>query len=195
MEPLAVDLLLLRALDQPELRLAPGRALMARVVEADGSGRGSLSIAGALVKAGLPKDVSAGDEVRLVVREVSAERVVLNLAQQSPVVPVPAEVPLPGGGSVRASPRDEADGQGSSASQQGTHSVSLRYDAPTLGPIDLRFQLDPASLLVTASVAAGAPLDAIKADADALRGALAASVDRTVTVTVVARHEPLDVYA
>jgi hypothetical protein len=185
----------LRALDQPELKLTPGRALMARVVHADGSGRGSLSIAGALVEAGLPKHVRTGDQVRLVVHQVGDERVVLRLAQQSAIVPAPAEVPLPGGGTVGVSTREEPDDQGAPGSQPATHSVSLRYDAPALGPVDLRFQLDAATLRVTALVPAGDPFSAMQSDAETLRSALAANVDRTVTVTVAARHEPLDLYA
>jgi hypothetical protein len=39
MEPLALDLLLLRAAATPDLKIAPGRVLMARVVSAE-AGRG-----------------------------------------------------------------------------------------------------------------------------------------------------------
>ena len=56
---------------------------MARVVTADGLGRGSLNIAGAVIDASLPKDIQAGQELRLTVRHVSAERVELSLSDQS----------------------------------------------------------------------------------------------------------------
>jgi hypothetical protein len=168
---------------------------MGRVVHADGTGRGSLSIAGAVIEADLPKHVRAGAEVRLVVKEVSAERVVLSMADHPAVVPPPAEVPLPGGGSVRVPAREDTEPGGSSSSEQGSYSLSLRYDAPALGPIDLRFQLDRASLRVTAAVSAGDPLSAMEAGAETLRAALAAVSDRTVTVTVAPRREPLDLYA
>jgi len=46
MQPLAVELSLLRSLETAELRIAPGRAMMARVVSLNPAGRGSLSIAG-----------------------------------------------------------------------------------------------------------------------------------------------------
>jgi hypothetical protein len=59
MQPLAIDLQLLRSLLLPEMRIVPGRALMARVVNADGNGRGSISIAGYLLDAELPKHVGA----------------------------------------------------------------------------------------------------------------------------------------
>ena len=89
--PLAVDLLLLRTALTPDIRIAPGRALMARVVTADGDGRGALSIAGAVFEAELPKQVRAGEDLRLVVRDVSSDRVVLQLADQTapPLAPPP----------------------------------------------------------------------------------------------------------
>ena len=71
MDPINVDIRLIKAVLGTELRIAPGRGLMARVVAADGAGRGSLNIAGALIDAALPKDIQAGQELRLTVRHVS----------------------------------------------------------------------------------------------------------------------------
>jgi hypothetical protein len=194
MEPLAVDLLLLRSLETPGLRIAPGRALMARVVQADGDGRGALSIAGIVIEAELPKTVRAGQELRLVVREVSAGRVLLGLSDQQPVVVPPLAVPLPGGGGVRVSER-EAEASPASASAAGVHTVALRYDAPTLGAVDLQFRLEAGSLQVAVTVANGDPLQSARAAAESLREALAGSVGRTVKVTVQGRREPLEIYA
>src|SRR4051794_8172944 len=105
MEALAVDLQLLRSLMLPELKLLPGRALMARVVDIDAAGRGTLSLAGALLEAELPKHLQAGQEVRLLVRDVTPDRVVLGLApHQAPIPPVPT--PLPGGGTIHVSERE-----------------------------------------------------------------------------------------
>ena len=89
MEPLAVDLLLLRALLTPEIKIIPGRALMARVVTAEMTGKGALSIAGMIVDAELPKDVKAGQDIRLVVKEVTPQRVVLSMSDQPTVAPPP----------------------------------------------------------------------------------------------------------
>ena len=51
---------------------------MARVVTTAGpGGKGALSIAGVVIDAELPKQVKAGQDLRLVVKEVTAERVVL----------------------------------------------------------------------------------------------------------------------
>ena len=83
MDPINVDIRLIKAVLGGELQIAPGRALMARVVTADGLGRGSLNIAGAVIDASLPKDVLAGQELRLTVRHVSADRVELSMSDQT----------------------------------------------------------------------------------------------------------------
>ena len=156
---MAVDFRVLRTLLTPEINIVVGRAMMARVVVADGSGRGSLSIAGYLLEAELPKDVRAGDDLRLVVRDVNAERVLLGISdshQETPPPPVPlaapVTIPLPGGGSVQVTERDAG---GAQASSQDAHTLSLRYDAPALGAVEVRFELNPTSLRLGVTVAAG----------------------------------------
>lgn len=199
-----MDIRLIKAVLGTELRIAPGRALMARVMTADGLGRGSLNIAGAVIDASLPKDVQAGQELRLVVREVSPDRVELSLSGQDPSAAAAAEaVPLPGGGTVQVAERDAGGSGGTGGSGGGRaggpsadrHSLTLRYDAPTLGAFDLRFELDPESLRLSATVGAGSPFDLALDNAGRLKDALAAGVGRPVTVDVVPRREPLDVYA
>jgi hypothetical protein len=191
MQPLAVDLRILRTLLGGELRITPGRVLMARVVTAEG-GRGSLSIAGTLIDAELPKNVRAGEDLRLVVREVSTDRVLLGLTDPAASAVPPAPAQLPGGGSVRVS---ERDGSASAGASPDTHTLALRYDAPALGPVDLRFELDSGSLRVGVSLAPGDPLAVAQTGAEDLRAALAASVPQTVSVAVTPRREPLDLYA
>jgi hypothetical protein len=194
MDPINVDIRLIRAVLGAELRIAPGRALMARVVSLNPAGRGSLSIAGALIDAKLPTGVQAGQELRLTVRHVSPERVVLGLSDQNPPPPAAAlAAPLPGGGTVRVTERDAAPG---SASQHGDrHSLALVYDAPSLGSVDLRFDLDPVSLRVSAVLAAGEPVEHARARAGELQEALAEALGRPVALDIAARREPLDVYA
>jgi hypothetical protein len=208
MQPMSVDLRVLRTLLTPEINIVPGRAMMARVVVADGGGRGSLSIAGLLVEAELPKEVRTGDDLRLVVRDVSAERVLLSIsdahqetpaapvAPQTPATPVPiaapVTIPLPGGGNVQVTERD-GGGSGGAASQD-THTVSLRYDAPQLGAFDLRFDLDPNSLRLNVTVAPRA-LESAQSSSDGLRQSLADELQRAISVTVSPRREPLDIYA
>jgi len=191
MDPIAVDIRLIRAVLGGEMKVLPGRAMMARVVVADGLGRGKLAIAGAVIDAEIPKHVRAGQELRLTVRDVSAHQVVLGMSDPPPGAPL-AAAELPGGGVLRVT---EEEAEGSASGSGGSQSLSLRYDAPALGAVDLRFELDPGSLRVSVSVGAGTPLSLARARADQLRDALTAGVGRPATVTVSPRHEPLDVYA
>jgi len=196
-EPLAVDLLLLRSLLTPEIKIVPGRALMARVVTAEAqTGKGALSIAGMIVDAELPKEVKAGQDIRLVVKEVTPERVVLSMSDQPTVAPPPPAVELPGGGTIRLTTREESSEEGGGRSgADGIHSISLRYDAPALGAVDLRFDLDASGLRVAVALAAGKPFTLGDEASDQLRDSLAEETGRTVSVVVTPRREPLDVYA
>jgi hypothetical protein len=167
---------------------------MARVLTADGAGRGALSIAGAVLEAELPAHLRPGQDVRLVVREVTAERVVLGLGDQVGMAPVAAPaVPLPGGGRLQVV--DEQHRRGSEGDRGGRDVVTIRYEAPNLGAVDLRFDLRAESLHVTVGLADGEPLRRGQAGAVALREALQAAADRSVTLTLRPRREPLDVYA
>jgi hypothetical protein len=197
MDPINVDIRLIKAVLGGELRIAPGRALMARVVTADGLGRGSLNIAGALIDASLPKDVQAGQELRLTVRHVSADRVELSMSDRIQATITGAEaVPLPGGGTVQVAERDAGGGAGGrGGADADRHTLGLRYDAPALGAVDLRFDLDPDSLRVSATLSAGTPFDLALDDAGRLGDALTEAIGRPVTVDVSPRREPLDVYA
>ncbi|HJS95239.1 MAG TPA: hypothetical protein VJ741_13330, partial [Solirubrobacteraceae bacterium] len=115
MEPIAVDIRLIRAVLGAELRVAVGRGLMARVVNVNPGGRGTLSIAGVPVDARLPPGVEAGQDLRLVVRHVSPEQVVLGISQEAGAAAVQAQsaVELPGGGRVRVTERDAESESGS----------------------------------------------------------------------------------
>jgi hypothetical protein len=200
MQPLAIDPRILRTLLGPEINVIPGRALMARVVVADGGGRGSLTIAGFLLEAELPKDVRTGQDLRLIVRDVTPERVLLSLSDEHPAAPQPAAptppppvpVPLPGGGAVTVT---ERDGGGAGSRSPEAHRLTLRYEAPELGSIDLNFQLDPAGLRLAVTVTPGASLELARANADTLRQALADVLQRAVAVTVTPRRQPVDLYA
>ncbi|HSC02200.1 MAG TPA: hypothetical protein VLC49_02745 [Solirubrobacteraceae bacterium] len=199
MDPIAVDIRLIRAVLGAELRVAPGRALMARVVNVNPMGRGTLSIAGMPVDAKLPPGVQAGQDLRLVVRHVSPEQVVLSLSGEAGAAAAQpqAAAELPGGGRVRVTERD-ADSETDRATAPGTgrQVLALAYDAPALGTVDLRFELDPQSLRVNATLAAGAPAASATDAAGELRDALSEALGgRPVTVEITPRREPLDVYA
>ncbi len=192
-----MDIRLIRAVLGAELRIVPGRVLMARVVTADGAGRGSLNIAGALIDAKLPKEVEAGQELRLTVSHVGPDRIELSMSDQNLAAAASESAQLPGGGMVRVSERDSGAGEGGADGSDGSdrHSLSLRYDAPSLGAVDLRFELDSESLRLSATLRAGEPFESALDGAGELRDALAAAVGLPVTVHVSPRREPLDVYA
>ncbi|MGB8876721.1 MAG: hypothetical protein WCD11_10415, partial [Solirubrobacteraceae bacterium] len=186
MDPIAVDVRLIKAVLGTELKIAPGRVLMARVASADGNGRGSLNIAGTTLEAELPKQVQAGQELRLTVRHVSPDRVELSMSDPSTATAQAAQAaPLPGGGTLRVSERDAGSGTGGGGSQgSDRHTLALRYDAPALGAVDLRFELDPESLRLTATLAAGDPHERALDAAAKLQAGLTAALGRPVAVEI-----------
>jgi hypothetical protein len=217
--PLAISPQALRVLVGPDIKIVPGRAVMARVVQAQQpGGKGSLTIAGYLLDAELPQSVQTGDDLRLVVKDVNAERVLLTITDAhdeqnqpsqpsqaaqplTPQAPDPSlvaqggwgPIPLPGGGTVQVTERDAG---GAAARSGGRHDVMLRYDAPALGAVDLRFQMDAGALSLMVSAAPGEPLELAKSGAESLRQALAESMPgRAVSVTVTPRRGPVDLYA
>jgi hypothetical protein len=211
MQPLAVDLRLMRDVLLPDVKLGVGRSLMARVVAADAGGRGSLSIAGYLLDAELPENVLPGQELRLTVREITAHRVLLGIgdpgeeaapgagapAQATPEAPAPppplVDVPLPGGGALTV---NEQSSQPGGEGGEGSHTVAMTYDAPAIGPVGLRFQYARGAVRVEVSVAGGDAYARADAAAPALRAALSAALEGgAANVRIIGRREPLDLYA
>ena len=196
MQPLAVDLRLLTDVGETALRLNPGRGLMARVMTADGHGRGVINLAGAVLEAELPANVKAGEQIRLVVRHVEDQRVVLELAHQpADAAGAAAVAQLPGGGQLRVNPDASDDPSGGGGRDAGAKTVALRYDAPALGPLDLSFEFAHGALRVHVAASPGEALSLARDQADSLRQALAQANSGPVSVTVSARRQPLDVYA
>ena len=195
MQPLAVDASLLRSVLASDIKLTVGRELMVRVASVTSEGRGVLSLAGMLLEAELPENVRAGEELRLQVRELTPDRVVLAIrddAQQPVAAPVETpRVPLPGGGFVKVTERDAG---GLLAAGDQTHTLTLRYDAPSLGPIDLHFTLSAGALALTVAVAPGA-YETTDEHSGQLQTALTGATERPATVTVIARREPVEVFA
>lgn len=215
MSVLALDLALVRDILLPGLTLSPGRAMMARVVSADEGSGGSLAIAGYLLEAELPAELAAGQSLRLVVRDVSEDRVLLAVAahdasasaadapasaapaQQQQQPPPPAvPIALPGGAQLRVlEDGGEEEPGGERGRRRGGHALGLRLDLPGVGALELRFGLDPASVRAAIATEPGAPLQQAQAQAGELRDALARVCERPATVSVSARRRPLDLYA
>lgn len=196
MQPLAVDASLLRTVLASDIKLTVGRELMVRVASVGPDGRGVLSLAGMLLEAELPDNVRAGAELRLQVRELSPEKVVLAIQDDAPQQPVAApieapRVPLPGGGFVKVTERDAG---GLLAAGDRAHTVTVRYDAPSLGQIDMHFTLSSGAFALTVAVAPGA-YETTDEHSGQLQTTLAGATERQATVTVVARREPMEVFA
>lgn len=193
MQPLSISLLFPRLLEElPELHIVPGRVLAARVVETSPAGRGTLSIAGQLIEAQLPEHLKAGQTVQLTVKDISGERILMSLNQQALPTPVAAGVPLPGGGRLQVFDPPEETESGPAAARTG--SFTLRYDAPTLGPVDLHFMFDRDSVQLTVGAKDGTPFSLVRSELAELRQELQHRTGLEVTVTALARHDPVEVY-
>jgi len=191
-----VQLVLLRQLGA-DFPLKPGTILPARVLD-----RSTIALAGARMAATLPPGLEPGQALRVRVREASHEKLVLQVVDQpaaaeqaSSAVPLAATaaVPLPGGASARllVDPDEEGSSDGGGAARR---SITLRYESPGLGRLDLALTLDPGVV----SAVAHAPAEVaerLRAGVPELRDALGAAAQRPASVTVVARQETLNVQA
>jgi hypothetical protein len=187
MRPFAVDLVLLRS-TAPDLPLAVGRVLAARVVERHGR-HGVLNLAGAYLTAELPEGVQAGDRLRLVVQEARGDRAVFALAQEPPPLAQP-----PAAAHDRVVLHDGGDGAEATGEDGRAQVVSVRFEGEAIGTVELRVALDEQLVHARAALADGAVLALARERADALRAALAAAAGRTAEVEIVARPERVDVY-
>jgi hypothetical protein len=188
--PAPVDLVLLRAL-LPDLALRPGAHLAARVLDAR-----TILLAGARVAAQLPDDVAAGDVLRLRVQEASSERLVLKIVERPEAAvagqPPLVALPLPGLADARLLVEDDA---ATRPAGEPRRAVTLRYDSPRLGRIDIVLGLGAEAVSATVFAPAGEPVEAVRRASGALREALLEGVGRPAQVTVQARAETVDVRA
>lgn len=198
MQPIAVQLITLQQV-MPEVTLRLGQSLLARVAARHGD-RGILMIAGQPLVAQLPENVRAGDVLKLAVKDISAEQVVMQLhegkeaAAEHPVRSDAAVIPFPGQPPSQIVVDDQASG-GDGAGEGDVAAIALTYESPALGPINLRIGMDPSAVAAEVRVGAGAPLELSQAAASVLRDALAASTERAATVTVAPRPGSFDVSA
>jgi hypothetical protein len=194
MESLAVDLQLLRSLMVADLKLSVGRMLTARVADVQANGRGTISLAGTLLEAELPKELAAGQTIHLQVRELTPEKVVLALTERPPVLEQPVPMPLPGGGLLAVQQHPESEAHGGSQGES-RHTLRLVYEAPSLGAMEMSFVLDPASLRLDVVLGAGEPHALASQHAADLREALSAALGRTITLSILPRRQPVEIYA
>jgi hypothetical protein len=199
MQPIAVQLITLQQV-MPDVTLRLGQTLLARVAERHGD-KGILMIAGKPLVAELPENVRPGDVLKLAVRDVTAEQVVMQMhegkeaahaqaRQDMPAIPLafPGQVPS----------HVVVDDEASSGEDQGdgeVATIALTYDSPALGAINFRLGMDESRVVVEVRVGAGAPLEIASATADVLRDRLAFSTDRAASVTVAPRPGSFNVSA
>jgi hypothetical protein len=185
----AVKTLLLQEA-MPDLSLRPGSSVVARVASR-GDQHGVLVLAGVPLTAQLPDEVKAGSTLRLTVAEVTAERVTLQL-DGPPLLPGQLETPPPRADDARVhveeSPRRRREGG------EDVAGVTLAFESPALGRLDLRIELRADRVDVTVDVAAAAH-DAVARAAGRLRDGLTVRTEREAAVHVRPRREPVDLYA
>jgi hypothetical protein len=197
-QPIAVQLIMIQQA-MPDVSLRLGQLLVARVAERHGE-RGILMIAGQPLVAQLPEHVRAGDVLKLAVRDISAEQVVMQLhegretAQIAPQGPQTITVPVPGGVPARIIVDDKASGGGGGDGAEA-HAIALTYESPALGPINFRIGMDAANVVADVRVTAGAPLELAGAAAAVLEAALAQATERVAQVSVTPRPGSLNVSA
>src|SRR4051794_12053918 len=191
MDPIAVTAALLRNV-LPDVPIREGASMMARVASR-GETHAVIVIAGVPVTAELPKEVQAGATLKLKVKEVSAERVWLQIDSQTPTAPTVAATPGP----VELRPEvavEEEPARRRGADGELADVVSLAFNSPTLGRLDLRLELRGEKLLAEVTTPAGRSHSLASGQAERLRANLEA-VGLEATVKVLPRHTPLDLYA
>lgn len=193
-----VDLILLRGLI-PDMPLREGSVLNARVLDAR-----TLVLEGVRLAAELPEGVEPGARLRVQVREASSDRLHLHIletvtpqaptaAQTAAAVPMAAyALALPGGVMARIFfDEEEEEGHATGAAER---SVTVRYDSPTLGRMDIALGAG-ATASARIGVAAGEPAERVRAAADVLADALGRALGRDAQVTVNPRRETFDASA
>jgi hypothetical protein len=197
MQPIAVQLIQLQAM-MPEVTLRPGQTLVARVAERHDQ-KGILMLAGKPIVAELPENVRAGDVLKLAVKDISADKVVMQMRetqdtqqpQQNNLVPL--SVPFPDGRPAHIN-FDDAKSGGEDR-EHAFHAVALTYESPALGPINLRIGMDPNAVMVEVRIAAGAPLEIAKAASELLSESLSERTGRPAAVSVQPRPGSFNVSA
>jgi hypothetical protein len=221
MLPVSLDVALLK-LRFPELVLRPGMQVVVRVASRGEGPRGAIVLAGQLLSAELPEEVRKGDTLRLRVAEISPQRVVLKMEGQTPAPgapaqpaaqsqaapaaqPVVAQVPVDPsalgvgpppltsqGLDARLDPDAEEEGRGAGGSARAA--VSLVYETPGLGRLDLRLERGPEGVVVVV----GAPQESAglaREGAEELRVAIEERLGTAASVRVDERRRPFDAYA
>ena len=184
----AIKTLLLQA-QFPELTLRPGTSIVGRVLSR-GADHGVLVIAGVPLTAQLPAEIGkTGETLRLLVSDVTPERVTLQLEQVLPPggqpAPLPADRPRV---AVQEQPRKVlVDGEERST-------VAISFQSPALGRLDLRLEVGGTRVRAGVEAPPGRSYELADAAAARLQASLHAGTGLEADVRVTPRREPLDLY-
>jgi len=184
----AIKTLLLQA-QFPELTLRPGSSIVGRVLSR-GADHGVLVIAGVPLTAKLPAEIGkAGETLRLIVSEVTPERVTLQLDQVLP----PGGQPLPPAERARVTVEDKARTVLVDGEERST--VSLSFQSEALGRLDLRLEVGGTRVRAGVEAPPGRSYELAEAAATRLQASLHAGTGLEADVLVTRRRDPLDLYA
>jgi hypothetical protein len=190
MEPVVGIQTLLLQTQLPEVTLREGTSVVARVLSR-GEHHGVLVIAGVPLSAQLPEAIGkTGETLRLSVKDVTAERVTLQLEQ---VVNPAATPPPPPADRARVTVQDPPRTVRVGGEERS--SVALSFSSPSLGRLDLRLELAGTRLTAAVEAPAGRSFDLADAAASRLQDGLQARTGLEAAVQVTPRREPLDLYA
>jgi hypothetical protein len=199
MDAIQVNAILLRNL-LPDLRMTPGATFVGRVMERH-AGHGLLNLAGTVLVAKLPDGVDPGTRLRLAVQEVTPEHVLMRIVPDAggqapaPQQPVAAHaqtavsVPLPDGTQAQMRLDVIADEDPARPGGPAAKAVTVHYDSPTLGRVDVRLVLGPNGLVAGVGAAPGMPVALAGEHAAELRAGLSRAMGRPVEVHVGRRTE------
>jgi hypothetical protein len=201
MDAIQLNAVLLRNL-LPDLRMTPGSTFVGRIMERH-AGHGLLNLAGTVLLAKLPEGVEEGARLRLAVQEVTPEHVVMRIVQDAgppaaqpgttqalPQAPSAVAVPLPDGTQAQMRLEVIADDEAALAGgADRVKAVTVHYDSPALGRVDVRLVLGPNGLAAGVGAAAGAPVQLAAQHAEELRAGLSRAMGRPVEVHVGRRTE------
>jgi hypothetical protein len=146
------------------LALEPGAELVARVVAAPaGGGRGTISLAGALLQARLPAGVEAGQTLKLTVVRLDQTQLLVRIQHQSPAEQMATSALGQAAGQLAVSGNGELLRAALALAGQeplwlpdgGAADVQVKPDSPDLGAIEVRLRMADGGVRVGVVTAPG----------------------------------------
>lgn len=200
MDAIQLNAVLLRNL-LPDLKMTPGATFVGRIMERH-QGHGLLNLGGTVLLAKLPEGVEAGARLRLAVADVTPDHVVMQIVQDAgpgapqpgapvaqPQAPPAVAVPLPDGSLAQMRLEVVEDEDPLRPGGPSTKAMTVHYDSPALGRVDVRLVLGPNGLVAGVGAAPGAPVQLAEQHVGELRAGLSRAMGQPVDVHVGRRTE------